>query len=175
MTFPCLNSMHRPWARRLVAVLATLAGLTACGGRDADREAAGVSADAEVSMVASAPIGARSVIAPLLHDDGTAAAVDPAAQPTDAGARTRSGLYASVAQARQLADTLGAHVLQIEVGCCGAEAVEQAVGIVWGLQAAHDLPARTPVLVRGTDLRLAAAAANRLAEGGLTHVWLVTP
>ena len=96
-------------------------------------------------------------------------------EPADPGARTRAGRYASAAQARQLADALGADAIEIEVGCCGAEAVEQAVGISWGLQAARDLPSQTPVLVRGNDLRLAAAAANRLADGGLTHVWLVTP
>lgn len=99
-------------------------------------------------------------------DDGSA----------DAGTGLRSGQSVSPAQARQLAAARGdGGAIELEVGCCSADEVDTAVGIAWGLQAAHDLPADTPVLVRGPDLRLASAAANRLADGGLTHVWLVTP
>jgi hypothetical protein len=135
----------------------------ACGGTG--------SADPERATV----VDAAPVIAPLIDDDGTPAASDPRAMPADAAAWNRSGLYATAAQAQLLVDALGDNVLQIRVECCGIDAVDQATGIAWGLQAAHTLPADTPVLVSGLDLRLAAATANRLASGGLTHLWLVTP
>lgn len=150
-----------------VAALALAAGLSGCGGVvDAPQEAA----------LPRAETPAAAVVAPLFDDDGAPAFGDARGRPLDAAAWTRDGRYASAAQARQLAQALGDDgLLDVEVGCCGIEAVDQAVGIAWGLQAAHDLPSRTPVLVRGADLRLAAAAANRLSNGGLSMVWLVTP
>jgi hypothetical protein len=117
---------------------------------------------------------AASVVAPLIYDDGTLAPSDPKAVPRDAAAWTHSGLYATATQAAMLAQALGDDALRIEVGCCRLDAVDEAVGITWGLQAARSLPADTPVLIHGLDLRLAAATANRLTNGGLTHVWLVT-
>jgi hypothetical protein len=140
--------------------MSLLMAASACGGSvDA--------ADAEQPPVV--------VVAPLLDNDGRVTASDPRAVPTDAAAWNRSGLYATAEQARQLAAALGDGVLQIKVECCGIEAVDQATGMAWGLQAASSLPPDTPVLVSGLDLRLAAATANRLASGGLSHVWLVTP
>jgi hypothetical protein len=126
------------------------------------------------SARAEAAAATARVIPPLIHDDGSLAAGDPRAVPADAAAWTRSARYATAAQAQQLAHALGDGVLQVRVGCCGIDAVDEAAGIAWGLQLARELPADTPVLVSGTDLRLAAATANRLASGGLTHVWLVT-
>jgi hypothetical protein len=143
--------------------MAVLMTASACGGAD--------SADAGRTDAAAA----TPIIAPLLNDDGSASPSDPRAVPADAAAWHRSGLYATAEQARQLVDALGDGVLQIRVECCGIDAVDQAAGMAWGLQAAHSLPPDTPVLVSGLDLRLAAATANRLASGGLTHVWLVTP
>ncbi len=143
--------------------MALLMAASACGGAD-------TTGAARTEAASATPI-----VAPLMQDDGSASASDPRAVPADAAAWNRSGLYATAAQARQLADALGDGVLQIRVECCGIDAVEQATGIAWGLQAAHSLSADTPVLVSGLDLRLAAATANRLASGGLTHVWLVTP
>lgn len=70
----------------------------------------------------------------------------------------------------QAADTI-----DIEVGCCEDRHVDEAVGLVWALQAAHDLPRSVPVRLHGADLHLATAAARRLADGGLTHVWVVRP
>lgn len=151
--------------------LLLLAGLAACGGGDGETPLA---VD-ESTPASAATLGPATVTPPLLDNEGSFAAGDPRAEPADPGARTRTGRYASAAQARQLADALGPDAIEIEVGSCAADAVEHAVGITWGLQAARDLPPQTPVLVRGQDLRLAAAAANRLADGGLTHVWLVTP
>lgn len=65
--------------------------------------------------------------------------------------------------------------LEIDVLCCGEAAVEEAVGLVWALQAAYDLPRGVPVVLRGQDLHLAMAAARRLADGGLTHVVVLQP
>ncbi len=149
-----------------------IASLAACGGGDATTAAAGAEDAGRASIET---VGTGAVITPLLDDEGNITAVDANAAPDDPAARTRSGYYASPAQARQLADALGADAIEINVPCCSPENVDTAVGVVWGLQAAHNLPSETPVLVRGSDLRLAAAVANRLDEGGLTHVWLVTP
>lgn len=65
--------------------------------------------------------------------------------------------------------------LEVDVRCCDEAAVEEAVGLVWALQAAYDLPNGVPVVLRGQDLRLAMAAARRLADGGLTHVVVLQP
>jgi hypothetical protein len=96
-------------------------------------------------------------------------------QPSDPGARTRANRYVTPAQAAQLEDTLGAKAIPVNVepGPDAAAAVELATQIVWGLQAAHDLRADAPVLVRSADLRLGATLANRLGEGGYTNVFLV--
>lgn len=158
------------WSGSWIALLGVALAACGGGGEPSADVAAAVAADDRTRVA----VGATAVTPALLNDDGSAAA-GAASAPADAGAHTRSGRYATPAQARQLADALGQDAIEIEVGCCGAEAVELAVGTAWGLQAAHDLPAGVPVLVRGQDLRLAAATANRLAEGGLTHVWLVSP
>lgn len=107
-----------------------------------------------------------------------AAASPPAAaggpRPDDPGAHTFAGLYTTREQAERLAQAGSGDVLWVEIGCCGEEAVEQALGIAYALQAAQDLPASAPVLVRSPDLRLAAAVANRLTLAGHGRVWLVT-
>ncbi len=95
--------------------------------------------------------------------------------PSDPGARTRAGRYATPAQAAQLEDRLGAKAIPVNVepGPDAAAAVELATQIVFGLQAAHDLRNDAPVLVRSADLRLGATLANRLGEVGYTNVVLV--
>lgn len=161
MTFAPLFPRCLFAARALVAACAL--ALAACGG------------GGDTPSAAPAAVGSHAVVAPLLADDGSLAADDPSARPADSGAWTRAGRYARAEQARQLAEALGDDAITIDVGCCDAVAMEQSVGLVWALQAARDLPRSVPVMVRGQDLRLAAAAVNRLADGGLTHVWLVTP
>lgn len=150
----------------LAVTVATL--LAACGGGDESHVNPGTARGIDL-------VGSATVIAPLLADDGSVMPSDPGAEPADAAARTEARHYATVRQAQMLADAVGDKVFQVEVECCGIEAVDRAVGIMWGLQASESLPAHTAVLVRGADLRLAALAANRLASGGMTHVWLVTP
>lgn len=145
-----------PW----IAVATTIA---ACGGADTG------------ATTPEAEPQAAAIVSPLINDDGSLHIGDPRARPLDAGAWTTGGRYATGAQARMLSDALRDDLLQVDVECCSAQSVELAVGIAWGMQAARNLPNDTPVLVRGADLRLAAAAANRLASGGLSHVWLVTP
>lgn len=144
---------------------ATLALLAACGGTE-QSPAANPTAEASVRATAS-----------VLADDGTVTASDPAATPADPGSRTRAGRYASAEQARQLEDRLGAGVISTDTDTATDDitAVDLAVMMVWGQQAAHGLDNHAPVLVRGRNLRLAAAAAERLSEQGHTRVFLVTP
>lgn len=137
----------------LVALLSALS-LTACGGSD---------------VASTAALEAHA--APLLDDDGRVVPASPLLVPADAAARTRSGQYASGLQAAELERALRGGVLQVVVDEGGAE---QAVGIARGLQAAQDLPDSAPVLVRGHSLRDAAAVADRLADEGMTRVFLVT-
>lgn len=113
-------------------------------------------------------------VATLLDDQGQA--MPSSIRPADAGAWTANGRYATVAQAESLRRSLGDAAIQVQVACCGESAVAEAAGMAWALQAAHDLPsAQARVLVGGPDLRLAAATANRLIQGGLRDVWLVVP
>jgi hypothetical protein len=142
----------------LAAALTTF--VTACGG--------GADAGGETTPAASS----TQVVAPLVDDEGQAQAA--AFRPADAAAWTRNGRYASGAQADQLAWASGDELVDVDVGCCGEDAAERALGMVWALQAAHDTPAsRLRVIVRGRNLRLAAAVVNRLLDSGLRDVWLV--
>jgi hypothetical protein len=141
--------------------------LAACGGL-AD-EAPGAAAPAEVASTDKQP-----PMTALVDDEGRAELSHPALVPADAGARTRAGRYASAAQAMDLEGALGNGVLRVDVECCGSEAVDRAIGLAHGMQAAHDLPDSAPVLVRGADLRLGATAVDRLSKAGHANVWLVT-
>lgn len=142
-----------------------IAGLAACGGGLEPQLAAGTSSQA---------LQVQAVIAPLLADDGAVMPSEPQAEPADAGARTRSGRYASTPQAEQLEHALGLHALRVDVGCCGQDGVDAAVRIAQGMQAALNLDKDAPVLVRSGDLRLAATAVNQLDDAGYSRVWLVT-
>jgi hypothetical protein len=154
--------------------------LVACGSGDSlatlehEHSAETGQSAAAIAPAQSADTGAApfAPTAPPIADDGTAMPTKPRARPADA-AWTRNDRYATQAQARMLREALGDGVFELRVECCGIEAVVVAVGITWGMQAAGLIDAR-PVLVHGSDLCLAAAAVNRLIEGGLTEVWLVT-
>ena len=147
----------------LPALAAALATLAACGGTQDDSAGTGRAQ-------------ASSISTPLLDDEGRTAQTHPRLEPADAGARTRAGLYASESQAAQLEASLGDRAISTRVDASAnmAEAVDLAVLVAYGVQAAHDLDNSAPVLVRGQDLRLAAAAANRLQANGFTRVFLVT-
>ncbi len=172
-TFPPASKARQPaFPAALSALgLALTLGLAACGGGEPGNPALATT----TATATERPAAAGRIVAPLVQDDGSLSPGDPQAQPADPGAWTRDGRYATATQAGMMEDALGDDALIVDVRCCDAVAVEQAVGLAWAMQAARDLPRDVPVLVRGEDLRLAAAAANRLSEGGLTHVWLVTP
>jgi hypothetical protein len=166
--------MHRFSARHLVVMsgLATALLMAACSdgslGLDDSAEAG------RARPLALAPPTAYPT-APLLDDQGHLYPTSPQALPADTGARTRGGLYATPSQAAQLEGALGVMAIPVNVepGSDSASAVDLATLVVFGLQAAHDLPPDAPVLVRSSDLRLAAATVNRLAENGFTRVFLV--
>jgi len=145
--------------------LATL--LSACGGPAPETMAE----EGRARPLAANP----TVVWPLLDDDGHLNPAPPAAVPADAGARTRTGHYATAAQAVQLEQALGDRVIVVEVspGPDAAAAVELATQMAFGHQAVHDLPADAPVLVRSADLRLAAATVHQLEAAGYTRVVLV--
>ena len=162
--------MHHFPARHLVAMsgLATALLMAACSDGSLDLDDSAEAGRARALAVAPPT-------APLLDDQGHLYPASPQALPADTGARTRGGLYATPAQAAQLEDALGVMAIPVNVepGSDAAAAVDLATLVVFGLQAAHDLPPDAPVLVRSSDLRLAAATVNRLAENGYTRVFLV--
>lgn len=150
------------------SALALLLALAGCGGSSSGEWA---------SESTSAPTnsGPAVVSKALLAEDGAVLATDPDSVPMDHGAHTRMGRYAQREQAIALERKLRGDVIWVPVECCGAEAVELAVWIAYGMQAAHDLPSSAPVFVSGADLRLAAGVANRLADDGMSRVFLLTP
>lgn len=147
----------------LPALAAACITLTACGGAQDDTATTGRAQ-------------ASSADTPLLDDEGRPVRPHPQLEPADAGARTRAGLYASETQAAQLEASLGSRAIstRVEASASMVDAADLAVLMVYGLQATHDLGGDAPVLVRGQDLRQAAAVANRLQANGFTRVFLVT-
>lgn len=143
--------------------LAGAAALGACGG--------GAATPATGAVLSTATFASQP---PLIDDEGNTMPNAAGTEPADPGARTRSGRYASAAQARHLLEALGTDAIRAEVDCCDASAADEAEGVVAALRAAHSLGPDAPVLVVGQDLRLAAAVANRLGDTGHTRVWLVT-
>ena len=73
----------------------------------------------------------------------------------------------SMAALRRLA------ALRVRVDTGGWDAADLAVRIIWGEQAAADLPGSVPVFVTGPDLRLAATVVDRLHGSGFSRVFLV--
>lgn len=163
-----MNPDHSRRTLALAGALTLAALLSACGGTAPDATAE----EGRARPLAAAP----SVIPPLLDDEGHLNPSPPSARPADAGAHTRQGRYATAAQAAQLEQALGDRVISVEVspGPDAAAAVELATQMAFGQQAVHDLPADTPVLVRSTNLRLAATAVHQLEAAGYTRVVLVS-
>ena len=144
-----------------------VACMSACGGGTAG-DSEGIGGDTKPVLSGS------DSFSTLLADDGSVMPSAPDTVPADHAARTKAGRYASAQQAEQLERALGDGVIRVNVECCGLEGLDQAIGIAYGVQAAGDLPASAPVLVRSADLRIGAVAVDRLAEAGYGNVWLVT-
>jgi hypothetical protein len=146
------------------------AGLVAACGGGSDDDGGGMALDG------TSAISSVRTIAPLLDDEGGVMAGDPAAVPEDPAAWTSAAHYATEAQAGQVERAMGATAisLQVDPGVAAAAAVDLAVWSAYSLQASHGLQPDAPVFVRGADLRLAAAAADRIADAGFTRVFLVT-
>lgn len=141
------------------------ANVVACGGLEED--GADVAQDVRAALMAAPPPG-------LIADDGSLRPSLPHAVPADPGARTRAGHYALLEQARALDLERRGDVVWLDANCCGTDAGDSVVGIVQGLRLTTDVSPDAPVLVQGTDLRLAAFLADRLEEGGEHRVFLVT-
>lgn len=88
--------------------------------------------------------------------------------------RTRAGLYATEAQARQLEARLHDQVIVQRVACCGTMGIDEAVRRVWHAHLAYDTPTSIAVLVYGDDLWHAAQVVDRLTDMGLERVFLVS-
>lgn len=159
LLFPCTGTV----ATLLATALAV--GVVACGGLEED--AAVAARDAQAALSAVPPSG-------LIDDHGGVRPSLPEAVPADPGARTRAGRYALLEQAKALDFERRGDVVWLDVACCGLDAADTYVGIAQGLRAAADVSSDAPVLVKGSDLRLAAFVANRLEEQGERRVFLVT-
>lgn len=142
--------------------------LPACGGGDDDTGAPGSEGDVHALLHVVEPIST------LLADDGSIMPSAPDTVPADPAAHTRAGRYASSRQAEQLERALGDKVILVSVECYGIDGVNQAIGLAYGRQRAGRLLNSAPMLVRSADLRLGAAAVNRLSDAGYGSVWLVT-
>ena len=153
---------------RALPLLAVTLWLQACG------DGTGARPVGEAAAAAGTTLAAALVLQPLLDDDGHPMPSDPAAQPNDPGAQTRSQRYAINAQAEQLLHAMGERAVRVEAGCCGADAVDVAVGVVKGVLWQNALDADAPVMVYGADPRVASTIANRLGDEGMTRVWVVT-
>lgn len=96
------------------------------------------------------------------------------AEPTDPAARTSAALYLSARAAAELERRLRGDVVWVHVPCCGAEHRDLAILTAFGMQASQNLDNEAPFLVRGQNLREAAAVAQRLTAAGLRRVILVS-
>ena len=146
------------------ALLAAFAGLAACGGglEDSARLSAGQP---------PALLGAHHIIAPLVADDGSH--WPTAGEPADPAARSRTGRYASAAQAEQLAQGSGLRAVRIAVPDGSAEGVEAAMAQVMRTLESGSDGESLGWLLQGPDARALAVVADRLADLGLQRVWVV--
>jgi hypothetical protein len=168
-----------------LALAALAAALVACGMPTAPQpdavtllaQAAGfadpraMSAGNDAARMFRAPRGRAPL---LLSPFGEMPPPAPEAAPRDPTVRTRSGLYATTAQAEALDGLHGGDAAWVEVGCCSLKDVEVALGVAAGQAAAKDLPADAPFFVSGASPHLAALAVDRLNDQGYTRVFLVT-
>lgn len=117
---------------------------------------------------------AAQAASPVTGPGGSPGQPAAAAVPLDHAARTRQGRYLSLAQADELARSLGNRLVSVEARCCGRDTTDLDVLVAFGMQAAADLPADAPFVVSGGDPRQVAAVANRLDLLGAKTVYVVT-
>lgn len=173
-----MNYETQPLLPRLAArsILCAALALAACaGGGDGNGDAGGDVYGADSTTIAPRSPLQAAATSPLRSADDSALQTSPNQLPADHGARTRSGPYTLRAQALALERELRGDVILVDVGCCGSGAADRGVSMVWGMQAASDVPASAPVFVSGANLRLTATVVNRLAEAGMSRVFLVMP
>lgn len=160
-----------PWCGATVLVASLLAG---CGGGDAEHGAAEAARTAQPQGVLPA---VSDPVALLFDDEGEVMPSAPAAVPAQADARTRSARYATHSQAAQLVSALGATALVVDMppGRDPQSLLDTVVPGVLEQRAARALSLDAPVLVRGPEPPLAAAAVDRIERAGFSRVFLVTP
>lgn len=142
--------------------LASLLGLASCAA-----------VHAQQPPDASFPAPLPRVISPLLDNNGGPLASPPWAVTARADHRTRAGLYITEAQARAHEQALPGKVISVLAGCCGEQAMNEAMVSAWDQYVTYDAPSDMPVLVRGSDLQRAARLADRLTDAGFAPVFLV--
>ena len=147
--------------RLLLAPLLAATLLTGCGGGQAD------------DLATPLLLAGVQVVSPLRDDEGRLTAGDPSALPAEPGLRARLAHHATAAQADQLQAALGSGAIPVRLDSADG-AAETALAVVHGLQLEHHLGPDAPVLVRGPDLRLAVATADRLAAIGHSQVFVVS-
>jgi hypothetical protein len=161
-------STRRSVSRCIVRAVLPAAALAACGASTNTAPSTEPSAEAVPAFVD--PASEREVAVSL------AAPRSAKASPfDDPGALTRLGLYATPDQAARTLAARPGRALRVKVEPAEPDAVELAVRVVWGEQAAADVPSSAPVFVSGPDLRLAATVVDRLQDSGFSRVFLVGP
>lgn len=142
----------------MACFIAVASLLGACGG----------SAESESSQTSSGGVS------PLLYDDRNRSPALSGSIPPGTVARTAFDRSVTPAQASLLERSAPGNTLRVQVACCDSQAEENAIGWVYGMQAALALPDSVPVLVEGSDVRSVTRVGDRLTRTGFTHVSLVT-
>ena len=148
----------------LAAAMVAAVGLVACGG------GGGSDASYAISDPQRSTALADAAPAPLFDDRGRALVSAPGLVPADTASRSRSGLYASVAQYEWEALTMHPYTVLLDLDALGSEAAalasaEQVIGGRDSAGVAYYVRARDPVR--------AARLADVLSDQGFAPVFVV--